>query len=59
MSAQRDKFEALPADIKQKFENSFEVWASTSGTSEWMEKMGIQGPAPEPKKEVSKENGES
>lgn len=59
MTAQRDKFNALPADIKQKFDNSFEVWASTSGTGEWLEKMGIQGPAPEPKKEVSNEDGES
>lgn len=59
ITAQRDKFDALPAVIKQKFGNSFEVWASTSGTSEWLEKMGIQGPAPEPKKEVSNENGES
>lgn len=60
MTAQREKFDALPVAIKQKFGNSFEVWASTSGTSEWLEKMGIQGPAPEPKKEeVSKNNGES
>ncbi len=42
MTAQREKFDALPVTIKQKFENSFEVWASTSGTSEWLEKMGIQ-----------------
>ncbi len=33
MTAQRDKFNALPAAIKQKFDNSFEVWASTSGTA--------------------------
>ena len=59
MTAQRDKFDALPATIKQKFDNSFEVWASTSGTGEWLEKMGIQGPAPEPKKEEVKDNGES
>lgn len=59
MTAQREKFDALPIAIKEKFENSFEVWASTSGTSEWLEKMGIQGPAPEPKKEVSNNNGES
>lgn len=61
MNAQREKFNALPVEIKQKFENSFEVWASTSGTGEWLEKMGLQGPAkPETKKEeVSKENGET
>ena len=59
MTAQREKFDALPVAIKQKFGNSFEVWASTSGTGEWLEKMGIQGPTPEPKKEVSNDNGES
>ena len=59
MTAQREKFDALPVAIKQKFGNSFEVWASTSGTSEWLEKMGIQEPAPEPKKEVKDDNGES
>lgn len=59
MTAQREKFDALPVAIKQKFENSFEVWASTSGTGEWLEKMGIQEPAPEPKKEEVKDNGES
>lgn len=58
MNAQREKFDALPVAIKQKFDNSFEVWASTSGTGEWLEKMGIQGPAPEKKEEV-KDNGES
>lgn len=59
MTAQREKFDALPVTIKQKFGNSFEVWASTSGTGEWLEKMGIQGPAPEPKKEEVNDNGES
>lgn len=65
MNAQREKFDALPIAIKQKFDNSFEVWASTSGTNDWLEKMGIQGPAPEPKnknknkKEVNDDNGES
>ena len=59
MNAQREKFDALPIAIKEKFGNSFEVWASTSGTGEWLEKMGIQRPAPEPKKEEVKDNGES
>lgn len=60
MNAQREKFDALPVAIKQKFDNSFEVWASTSGTGDWLEKMGIQGPAPEKKKEeVNKDNGET
>ena len=59
MTAQREKFDALPIAIKEKFGNSFEVWASTSGTGEWLEKMGIQRPAPEPKKEELKDNAES
>ena len=42
MNAQHEKFDALPVTIKQKFENSFEVWATAAGTSEWLEKMGIQ-----------------
>lgn len=41
MNAQREKFNALPVAIKQAFDNSFEVWASTSGTTEWLEKMGL------------------
>lgn len=41
MNAQREKFDALPVTIKQRFDNSFEVWASTSGTTEWIEKMGL------------------
>ena len=61
MNAQREKFNALPVDIKQKFENSFEVWATTSGTGEWLEKMGLNNPAkPETqKKEETANNGES
>lgn len=42
MNAQKEKFDALPVAIKQKFGNSFEVWASTSGTGEWLEKMEIR-----------------
>lgn len=59
MNAQREKFDALPVAIKQKFDNSFEVWASTSGTDEWLEKMGLNE---QPKTTVTKEatdNGES
>ena len=42
ISAQRERFEALPTAIKQKFENSFEVWATAAGTSDWLEKMGLK-----------------
>lgn len=59
MAAQREKFDALPIEIKQKFDNSFEVWASMAGTSEWTEKMGISQKPKEEKKEETKDNGES
>ena len=59
MAAQREKFEALPIEIKQKFDNSFEVWASMAGTGEWAEKMGVTQKPKEEKKEVTKDNGES
>ena len=58
MTAQREKFNALPLEIKQKFGNSFEEWASTSGTGEWLEKMGLNQKKPEPVKEESN-NGET
>lgn len=65
MNSQREKFDALPVAIKQKFDNSFEVWASTSGTADWIEKMGmnerpkvdLKKEEPEKKKEEH-ENGE-
>ena len=57
MNSQREKFDALPVAIKQKFDNSFEVWASTSGTADWIEKMGLNE---KPKAAVKEEpkNGE-
>ena len=58
VKAQEEKFKALPAAIKQKFENNFRVWASMAGTNEWLEKMGMQETAKEPVKEA-KPNGES
>lgn len=61
IKAQEEKFNALPAAIKQKFENNFRVWASMAGTGEWLERMGMQGPAKaeeKKKEEVKKDNGE-
>ena len=54
ISAQRERFEALPTAIKQKFENSFEVWATAAGTGDWLEKMGLS----EKKEEVKVPDGE-
>lgn len=61
MAAQREKFDALPVEIKQRFDNSFEVWASMAGTGEWAEKMGLnRSEKPNTsEKEVTTENGES
>lgn len=56
INAQRERFDSLPAAIKQKFENSFEVWAMAAGTNDWAEKMGLNEVA---KKEEVKPNGES
>ena len=58
MTSQREKFEALPIKIKQKFGNDWVQWASQSGTNDWIEKMGIQKDEPV-KEEVKSENGES
>lgn len=58
MTAQREKFEALPVEIKQKFGNDWVQWAAQSGTDDWIEKMGIKKDEPV-KKEVKSENGES
>lgn len=58
MTSQREKFEMLPVEIKQKFGNDWVQWAAQSGTNEWLEKMGIQKEEPV-KEEVNTENGES
>lgn len=41
MNDQKDKFENLPLEIKNRFNNSFDIWAATAGEPEWLEKMGI------------------
>ena len=57
MNSQREKFDALPVAIKQKFDNSFEVWASTSGTADWIEKMGLNEKPEVNLKKEEPENG--
>ena len=63
MQSQREKFDALPVEIKQKFGSDWVQWAAQSGTEDWLEKMGIEKMGikkDEPmKEEVSKQNGES
>ena len=41
MNEQREKFNQLPLEVRQKFGMNFEQWAATAGESEWLEKMGI------------------
>lgn len=61
INSQKEKFDGLPVEIKQKFGNDWVRWASMSGTDEWLAKMGINKPATpnNTEKEVKPENGES
>lgn len=42
MNEQREKFDQLPLDIRQKFGMSFEKWAATAGEESWLEAMGLK-----------------
>lgn len=56
MNEQKEKFETLPLEIRNKFGNSFDAWAATAGEPEWIEKMGIMPKTkPEAQPEQSKE----
>lgn len=47
---QKEKFMQLPLEIREKFGHSFEAWASTAGSEDWTNKMGLnQAPAEEVK----------
>lgn len=37
----RTKFDSLPAEIKQKFDNDFEQWFSDAGSENWLKSMGF------------------
>lgn len=41
MNEQKEKFETLPLEIRNRFGNNFDSWAATAGEPEWLEKMGI------------------
>lgn len=41
MNEQKEKFDALPLEIRNKFNNSFDNWAATAGEPEWLKNMGI------------------
>lgn len=41
MNEQKEKFNALPLEIRNRFGNNFDNWAATAGEPEWLENMGI------------------
>jgi hypothetical protein len=41
MNEQKERFETLPLEIRNKFDNNFDTWAATAGEPEWLENMGI------------------
>lgn len=41
MTEQREKFNQLPLEVREKFGHSFEQWAIQAGSPEWIEKMGL------------------
>lgn len=48
-------FDALPLEIRQKFDMSMSSWLASYGSEEWIDKMGIRpepDPVPEPVVEV-------
>lgn len=52
MNEQKEKFEALPLEVRNKFGNNFDNWAATAGEPEWLKNMGIipekEAAAPQP-----------
>lgn len=44
----QDKFNALPLDIRNKFDNNFYKWIMTSGSNIWYQLMGIVNPNEKP-----------
>lgn len=57
----RSKFDSLPVEIKQKFDNDFERWFSDAGSENWLKSMGFSfetGSEPN-KNEGSEVNAES
>lgn len=42
MNEQKEKFNELPLEIRNKFNNSFDQWAATAGEESWMKAMGFE-----------------
>lgn len=50
------KFESLPSEVKQAFDNNFELWFSDAGSDSWLEKMGlVEKPVETVEKEVKQD----
>lgn len=42
MNEQREKFDMLPLEIRQRFGMNFQNWAATAGETEWLEKWAFR-----------------
>lgn len=42
INEQKERFESLPLEVRQKFGMSFEQYAATAGTEEWAKAMGLE-----------------
>lgn len=51
MNRQKEKFNTLPLDIRQRFNNSFDQWMATAGEESWFNNMGFQKGKPIEKSE--------
>lgn len=38
----RSTFDALPADVRQSFDNDFQNWLSTAGSKDWIDHMSVK-----------------
>lgn len=59
MNEQREKFETLPLEIRQKFNNNFNEYMATAGEESWLRNMGFTKKPVEttaPKGEVENES---
>ena len=44
----RATFDALPLSVRNKFDNSFEKWFATAGSSDWLSAMSTDSPVDDP-----------
>lgn len=51
-------FDSLPSDVRSKFDNSLGVFLQSAGSQEWMDKLGISRPNPDPVQDPAPEVSE-